>query len=116
MAVRLREADNIAAMAELQQQISELEIQVKSQHPLPVCSIPLQPLHQASDFLDSLTNHITKLLLTQRENYPTQECEVTKLTYISLFIGGMKVSLLVFHQLLTVSYGLLRGLFSIWQS
>lgn len=28
MAVRLREADNIAAMAELQQQISELEIQV----------------------------------------------------------------------------------------
>lgn len=30
MAVRLREADNIAAMAELQQQISELEIQVKS--------------------------------------------------------------------------------------
>lgn len=29
MAVRLREADNIAAMAELQQQISELEIQVK---------------------------------------------------------------------------------------
>lgn len=31
MAVRLREADNIAAMAELQQQISELEIQVKSQ-------------------------------------------------------------------------------------
>lgn len=32
MAVRLREADNIAAMAELQQQISELEIQVKSQH------------------------------------------------------------------------------------
>lgn len=34
MAVRLREADNIAAMAELQQQISELEIQVKSQHAL----------------------------------------------------------------------------------
>lgn len=34
MAVRLREADNIAAMAELQQQISELEIQVKSQHNL----------------------------------------------------------------------------------
>ncbi len=32
MAVRLREADNIAAMAELQQQISELEIQVNSQH------------------------------------------------------------------------------------
>lgn len=32
MAVRLREADNIAAMAELQQQISELEIEVKSQH------------------------------------------------------------------------------------
>ncbi len=30
MAVRLREADNMAAMAELQQQISELEIQVKS--------------------------------------------------------------------------------------
>lgn len=30
MAVRLREADNIAAMAELQQHISELEIQVKS--------------------------------------------------------------------------------------
>lgn len=29
MAVRLREADNIAAMAELQQQISELEIQVQ---------------------------------------------------------------------------------------
>lgn len=29
MAVRLREADNIAAMAELQQQISELEIQVR---------------------------------------------------------------------------------------
>lgn len=28
MAVRLREADNMAAMAELQQQISELEIQV----------------------------------------------------------------------------------------
>lgn len=28
MAVRLREADNIAAMAELQQHISELEIQV----------------------------------------------------------------------------------------
>lgn len=28
MAVRLREADKIAAMAELQQQISELEIQV----------------------------------------------------------------------------------------
>lgn len=33
MAVRLREADNIAAMAELQQQISELEIQVKSVKP-----------------------------------------------------------------------------------
>lgn len=31
MAVRLREADNIAAMAELQQQISELEIQVTVQ-------------------------------------------------------------------------------------
>uniref|UniRef100_A0A7N6ARP7 Rab-GAP TBC domain-containing protein n=1 Tax=Anabas testudineus TaxID=64144 RepID=A0A7N6ARP7_ANATE len=31
MAVRLREADNIAAMAELQQQISELEIQVKEE-------------------------------------------------------------------------------------
>lgn len=30
MAVRLREADNMAAMAELQQQISELEIQVKN--------------------------------------------------------------------------------------
>ncbi|KAI2663556.1 hypothetical protein H4Q32_012115 [Labeo rohita] len=30
MAVRLREADNIAAMAELQQQISELEIQVET--------------------------------------------------------------------------------------
>lgn len=29
MAVRLREADNIATMAELQQQISELEIQVQ---------------------------------------------------------------------------------------
>ncbi len=29
MAVRLREADNIAAMAELQQHISELEIQVQ---------------------------------------------------------------------------------------
>lgn len=38
MAVRLREADNIAAMAELQQQISELEIQVNS---LTSCSIKL---------------------------------------------------------------------------
>lgn len=37
MAVRLREADNIAAMAELQQQISELEIQVKSQSPCYIC-------------------------------------------------------------------------------
>jgi len=40
MAVRLREADNIAAMAELQQQISELEIQVTSRHPsAPRCSV-----------------------------------------------------------------------------
>lgn len=48
MAVRLREADNIAAMAELQQQISELEIQVKSPAwsscliELRYCSPPLQ--------------------------------------------------------------------------
>lgn len=52
MAVRLREADNIAAMAELQQQISELEIQVRFW-------LTLHPLHQALDFLNSLTNHIT---------------------------------------------------------
>lgn len=49
MAVRLREADNIAAMAELQQQISELEIQVQSNTSPPtalfVCYIPLRPLH-----------------------------------------------------------------------
>ena len=44
MAVRLREADNIAAMAELQQQVSELEIEVKSKHtPCYVSNIPLTP-------------------------------------------------------------------------
>lgn len=36
MAVRLREADNMAAMAELQQQISELEIQVKCKITTPL--------------------------------------------------------------------------------
>lgn len=36
MAVRLREADNMAAMAELQQQISELEIQVKPRVAIPI--------------------------------------------------------------------------------
>ena len=41
MAVRLREADNIAAMAELQQHISELEIQVTFQTPKP-------PKHRAT--------------------------------------------------------------------
>lgn len=43
MAVRLREADNIAAMAELQQQISELEIQVQYLTPasLPHCHTSL---------------------------------------------------------------------------
>lgn len=47
MAVRLREADNIAAMAELQQQISELEIQVqisKESHSIsPIMSYTAQP-------------------------------------------------------------------------
>lgn len=46
MAVRLREADNIAAMAELQQQISELEIQVKPQKPPHyICYSSLRSLH-----------------------------------------------------------------------
>ena len=40
MAVRLREADNIAAMAELQQQISELEIQV-----FKCCDLIISLLH-----------------------------------------------------------------------
>lgn len=39
MAVRLREADNMAAMAELQQQISELEIQVKLRVATPLTGI-----------------------------------------------------------------------------
>ena len=46
MAVRLREADNIAAMAELQQHISELEIQVT-----------LLPLQRALTSLRLITNH-----------------------------------------------------------
>lgn len=58
MAVRLREADNIAAMAELQQQISELEIQVKSQRALPatsVCDITLR-------LCIHLSNHVNQRL------------------------------------------------------
>lgn len=45
MAVRLREADNIAAMAELQQQISELEIQVNIVFLVEITtqSLPLRP-------------------------------------------------------------------------
>lgn len=45
MAVRLREADNIAAMAELQQQISELEIQVSFVFLVEITtqSLPLRP-------------------------------------------------------------------------
>lgn len=35
MAVRLREADSIAAVAELRQQIAELEIQVRRGRPRP---------------------------------------------------------------------------------
>lgn len=47
MAVRLREADNIAAMAELQQQISELEIQVRFGPSNPEVQL-LQMLHSGS--------------------------------------------------------------------
>lgn len=43
--MRLREADNIAAMAELQQQISELEIQVSIVFLVEIAtqSLPLRP-------------------------------------------------------------------------
>lgn len=58
MAVRLREADNIAAMAELQQQISELEIQVKSQ----LCS-----KHWISSTPSQATSHISHHSQPQRE-------------------------------------------------
>lgn len=40
MAVRLREADSIAAVAELRQQIAELEIQVRRDRPLPTPEPP----------------------------------------------------------------------------
>lgn len=59
MAARLREADNIAAMAELQQQISELEIQVKSQHTATLlCNLSLLLPRQALKLFNFLTNHI----------------------------------------------------------
>lgn len=41
--MRLREADNIAAMAELQQQISELEIQVQISTEFTATSLQFSP-------------------------------------------------------------------------
>lgn len=52
MAVRLREADNIAAMAELQQQISELEIQVNL---IFLTDVPVESLRRFLNFLTFLT-------------------------------------------------------------
>lgn len=93
MAVRLREADNIAAMAELQQQISELEIQVRFW-------LTLHPLHQALDFLNSLTNHITcKLPSAIKGNVPYKDV-VTNLSYI--FLGPMNTSSKVIPIIVTV--------------
>lgn len=56
MAVRLREADNIAAMAELQQHISELEIQVKSQA-FGNCNVHFQSFYKykTCNFIVSIT-------------------------------------------------------------
>jgi hypothetical protein len=56
MAVRLREADNIAAMAELQQHISELEIQVTFQTPKTPTSLYSPKVECASYFLQHKHN------------------------------------------------------------
>lgn len=48
--MRLREADNIAAMAELQQQISELEIQVDMAFQTEVCRQSLHSFSKPSKF------------------------------------------------------------------
>lgn len=63
MAVRLREADNMAAMAELQQQISELEIQVKPRVATPIIVL----LQETNQWQGGLTQADTKpeLLLTR---------------------------------------------------
>lgn len=70
MAVRLREADNIAAMAELQQQISELEIQVKSQRALPATSVC----------------DITLRLCIHLSNHVNQRLELRSATEIALYL------------------------------
>lgn len=80
MAVRLREADNIAAMAELQQQISELEIQVKSQHNL--CCLYHYTPSSASSF--------EFLKLPRKPYLRTNETVFRHREYIQIFIDGRK--------------------------
>lgn len=86
MAVRLREADNIAAMAELQQQISELEIQVKSQHNL--CCLQHHTSASASSF------EFLKLL--RKPHLRTNETVARHREYILIFIDWRKMIWLVY--------------------
>lgn len=87
MAVRLREADNIAAMAELQQQISELEIQVKSQQKhfaMFSCQFTLLPLHRA---LKSSLNSFAKPHLTTNETALQHTVSLICITEDDGFVG-----------------------------
>ncbi|XP_029904778.1 ecotropic viral integration site 5 protein homolog isoform X2 [Myripristis murdjan] len=62
MAVRLREADNIAAMAELQQQISELEIQMSSLRKKEEGKVQGQLNHtDSSQYIRDLKDQIAEL-------------------------------------------------------
>ncbi|XP_042614205.1 EVI5-like protein isoform X5 [Cyprinus carpio] len=70
MAVRLREADNIAAMAELQQQISELEIQIR-------CLRGQRGLHDQPSF-DGI--HIVNHYGGDNESYQSSDEDGVKLS------------------------------------
>lgn len=92
MAVRLREADNIAAMAELQQQISELEIQVKS-------LLCIRHWMSSSPSPALTASHVPHLFQPQREISPLVKHTGVKFKFKSYFnasrggeVGFMLVS------------------------
>ena len=111
MAVRLREADNIAAMAELQQQISELEIQVYCDlimsllHPLCVYSSLLSRLRHSPSSRWKMRSRGAFITDAPRFNIKsTQRCAIEQYLYLRSDIYHVDVYLFIFLQLKRFSW------------